>query len=55
MYTIELTEAERNFLLAVWEHGVKAMGIPTLFDKLRGMTPNQAPAPAEAVEAPAAE
>ena len=47
--TIELTIAERDFLLAVVDAGFAAMGISTLIGKLRA-TREPAPAPVETVE-----
>jgi hypothetical protein len=45
MYRLELTEAERDLLLKVFDAGFAAMGVTSLIGKLRGVAP-QAPAPA---------
>lgn len=53
MYTITMTEAERDFLLKVFDAGFAALSITSLIGKLRAVSP-QAPAPAPVEDAPAA-
>ena len=53
MCKLELTEAERQFMLVVFEAGIQALGITTLAAKLRGLK-DAAPAPVvEPAPAPA--
>ena len=54
MCKLELTEAERQFMLVVFEAGIQALGITTLAAKLRGLK-DAAPAPVEPAPAPVVE